>query len=636
MWNNRMTMTFRALSKSVCANTSVCANMYGPPTAGIPIDRPVTPIKPGSQSVSSANGIPPPSRYGSNGRKGASGQFDDHETKKYLKPVPSCSPGARLQKKGNYMKLGDWGGLFTGLIFGLAAVALPVPVSAETAKTANSISPFASVAAPGPYAVGYRMVSQYDYTRSYRGAIDPITGQPTLGERARPIQTLIWYPAQDASGPVMTEEDYLRTGASDDRLDLLPDAVKTRGDAAIQSLKRGMSHSLPVNEISADLSAELLAHVDAPSAAGRFPVVIYAPSLQSTAAENADLCEFLASHGYVVIASPSVGPSSREMPNTREGIDTQAGDIEFLIGFAHGLPQADIGKIAVVGFSWGGMSNLFVAAKDNRVGALVDLDGSARYYPELVSSAGFITPARVTTPLLFFAQSPFEIEDLQPGLDRNTSFLSKMAFADVYRVTLYPFQHVSFSSVRTLRVLRASPKTEYGRDEMDAAYGWMEVYTWHFLDGYLKGDPAGLQFLDAAPQQLGVPAHLLSINVQKSTGAPPTREAFAAELARTNFEHVAEDYKAFHARVPELQFAEQELNQWGYDLMAAGRTKPAVHILELESELYPNSGNAYDSLGEAYAKDGDKSRAIAAYHHSLLLTPSNANAIAQLKVLGAR
>lgn len=41
----------------------------------------------------------------------------------------------------------------------------------------------------------------------------------------------------------------------------------------------------------------------------------------------------------------------------------------------------------------------------------------------------------------------------------------------------------------------------------------------------------------------------------------------------------------------------------------------------------------YDSLGEAYAKTGDKKKAIKAYETSLALDPANENAAEQLREL---
>jgi len=49
--------------------------------------------------------------------------------------------------------------------------------------------------------------------------------------------------------------------------------------------------------------------------------------------------------------------------------------------------------------------------------------------------------------------------------------------------------------------------------------------------------------------------------------------------------------------------------------------------------MYPDSGNVYDSLGEAYMKAGQKQLAIENYKKSLEKDPSNANAVEKLKEL---
>jgi cytochrome c-type biogenesis protein CcmH/NrfG len=56
--------------------------------------------------------------------------------------------------------------------------------------------------------------------------------------------------------------------------------------------------------------------------------------------------------------------------------------------------------------------------------------------------------------------------------------------------------------------------------------------------------------------------------------------------------------------------------------------------MEIISFLYPQSSNAYDSLGEAYAANGDKANAIASYRRSLELDPKNSNAEKWLEKLG--
>jgi predicted TPR repeat methyltransferase len=43
-------------------------------------------------------------------------------------------------------------------------------------------------------------------------------------------------------------------------------------------------------------------------------------------------------------------------------------------------------------------------------------------------------------------------------------------------------------------------------------------------------------------------------------------------------------------------------------------------------DLFPNSGNAYDSLGEAQRKAGQREAAVKSYEKSLALDPKNDNA----------
>jgi Flp pilus assembly protein TadD len=76
------------------------------------------------------------------------------------------------------------------------------------------------------------------------------------------------------------------------------------------------------------------------------------------------------------------------------------------------------------------------------------------------------------------------------------------------------------------------------------------------------------------------------------------------------------------------------LNDWGYRLMP-GQLPIAVDVLKLNTELHPDSWNAYDSYGEALLKAGRKDDAIAMYRKSVALNPGNANAKAVLKRLAA-
>jgi hypothetical protein len=84
------------------------------------------------------------------------------------------------------------------------------------------------------------------------------------------------------------------------------------------------------------------------------------------------------------------------------------------------------------------------------------------------------------------------------------------------------------------------------------------------------------------------------------------------------------------ANAAEFDFAEGELNQLGYRLLQAKGLADAIDIFKLNVEMYPQSANVYDSLGEAYMTNGDKDLAIANYKKSLELNPGNTNATVKL------
>lgn len=83
---------------------------------------------------------------------------------------------------------------------------------------------------------------------------------------------------------------------------------------------------------------------------------------------------------------------------------------------------------------------------------------------------------------------------------------------------------------------------------------------------------------------------------------------------------------------------EAELNQYGYQLINEKRMEEAIKMLTLNTERHPESANAWDSLGEAYALKGDKDNAVKNFKKSLSLNPPEAvkaNSEKYLKQLGA-
>lgn len=82
-----------------------------------------------------------------------------------------------------------------------------------------------------------------------------------------------------------------------------------------------------------------------------------------------------------------------------------------------------------------------------------------------------------------------------------------------------------------------------------------------------------------------------------------------------------------------VAIAEARINDLGYSLLREKKLAGALAVLKLNVELYPQSSNVYDSLGEAYMESGDKELARVNYKKSLELDPGNKNAASMLEKL---
>jgi predicted Zn-dependent protease len=83
--------------------------------------------------------------------------------------------------------------------------------------------------------------------------------------------------------------------------------------------------------------------------------------------------------------------------------------------------------------------------------------------------------------------------------------------------------------------------------------------------------------------------------------------------------------------------SELEINQYGYQLLAANQKDKAVQMFVVNTKRHPKSANVWDSLGEGYVLNGDTKNAVASFKKSLSLNPPEnvrTNSEKYLKQLG--
>jgi dienelactone hydrolase len=491
----------------------------------------------------------------------------------------------------------------------------------HTLLLATVLAQGAAQAAPapaGPYRVGFHVRQQYDRARVYQHPRNPVTAQAMNGDRSRPLQTLVWYPAIGTGG-AMTWRDYVATVATEEEFSRMPDQVRRATD-----LLAGTS----------ELQGPVRALRDAPERPGKFPVVIYAPSHSAYAVENTDLCEYLASHGYIVLATPSLGPRSHTMTADLESAEAQAADIGFLVGYAHTLAQADTGRIAVVGHSWGSLASVLAAARDDRIRALVTLDGSLRAAYDFVNggprAARYVTPERLGIPLLYMTRLKLEDEGAM-----GTELLARIRYADVYLATLDAANHMDFSSWS----LRMAPDAAFGtrtRAQAGEAYGAMAHVVERFLDARLKNDAPARRELDDALATHRPPPGLIAFAMHRAQSAPPTLDTLLDQLGQQGFERIGAIYDRLHAQNPELVLDPLQAHDWGMKLLRERRPADATQVFRLGVRLYPERFDfLYDGLGQACEAMGERDAAIASYRQALALEPGQTHARERLAALGA-
>ena len=483
---------------------------------------------------------------------------------------------------------------------------------------------------PGPYSVGFKSVNQFDNSRSF--AKYSAEGALVNKGGTRPIQTSIWYPAEkDNTAAPMLFEEYVDLVAYELGLPEMTPEVRTNAREGLRFFCDS-----PKDRFETELKAKTNAIRNAKPAEGSFPVIIYGPSFSSSSFENSVLFEYLASYGYIVVSSPCMGKNSRAMTMDQIGIDAQTDDMLFLISFAHGIPGVDIDKLAVMGFSWGGISDVFVKMRNNNVKAVVSLDGSIRFFPDLFIKSPYADSAKMNVPFLYLsAQNPSieEIQDLRR--DYTYNFYNSLRYSDAYLVTFNLLWHQNFcSNFIKLVERKLYRENESTQEEVNQGYELMCRYILSFFDAYLKDDKQALKFLQNKPEMNGIGPHQVSRKFKTAQPSPVGFVDFLLASSQAGFTNLSNMYTEMKKSSPDFLLKEEEIDGWGYGLLMRGRLREAIEIFRLNVELNPSSATVYASLGEAYMLDGKTDLAIKQFEKSLGLNPGTtwvASFLAKLK-----
>lgn len=468
---------------------------------------------------------------------------------------------------------------------------------------AFSKSPLWGNLTPGSYPVGFTVRLEYDYTRTFLPKLT-YDGKKTEGERARPIQIAIWYPAQKSVQPAMAFQEYVWLAAQELQFDPLTPEKKEQSRRQFIQDRVNFSRA---NDAAADALLKLPTAVvrDVSAAEGSFPLVLFAPGSSGTTFSDSTLCEYLASHGYIVAAMPSMGVYTRNASVDQVGFYAYMQDIEFVYGYMHHFPNIDHDLVGIVGFSMGGSAATLVQLRNTDIDAAVYLDTGSIF--SIVDGwfrpIPFYNRADLRVPQLYLTRKDAQFLDLDS--------LQSMPYTDRFLVLFEKgYLHLDFVSDGIFPSATTGFFATPRNTDPQPLYETVARYTLHFFDAYLKKDQQSMAFLLRSPDENKVPAGLMTTQYFKKL-PPPPREQEYIDIVRNNFARAREIFNQFRETTPNQKlFREANLNAVGYEFLLRGLQQQAVDVFLLNTEAYPNSANAFDSLSEGCESAGRKEDAV--------------------------
>ncbi|MFY0629150.1 MAG: alpha/beta hydrolase [Flavobacteriaceae bacterium] len=399
----------------------------------------------------------------------------------------------------------------------------------------------------GSHSVGFKHYITSDQTRTYQRKMD--WGTESI---ARPISISLWFPAtKKESSTKLSLLNYMRILKQEEEWDFLPDE---------QLLNWFAYANTPQNR--KHLTEKTFAFFDTSPVNEKFPVIIYAPSYEASSIENFALCEYLASHGYLVISTSSKGTEGRWIgKETLKGIETQARDLEFLLQEVSKMKNADREKIATMGFSLGGLSNVLLQMKNTSIRAIVSLDGSIRYNYQTLKKSAYENIQKVNVPFIHMAQKEIpeailKSDKINPELNYKFEFYDKLVYSDAYKLRFHDLTHLNFSSLDIL-FRKRDPRQDKSDQKIMRSYKLVSKYSLQFLNGYLKNDQKAIAFLKQPTS-----SELISKEFKLAKKVSFNFRDFHELVKKQNYQDLLDLYASIQSKHPKFKIQEGQLNQY--------------------------------------------------------------------------
>ena len=284
----------------------------------------------------------------------------------------------------------------------------------------------------GDHPVGFQALFTNDLTRNAISFSDweGKLYQGLSSESGRQFQINIWYPAQPSSGDPLKYADYVDLMGRQTNFNESEEQntfARQLFVAQTQDLRNIREEEnkieLSPKQLNQLLELDVFARLNAKEEKGKYPVVIY-PNGSSPAFQNIT-CEYLASHGYVVVAFVPKGRFSSVMETSTIGLEVAVDDLEFVLGKISEASNVDMSQVAILANAISSSVGAAAISRNEKFKALISLEGGlpSSFEQRLLNKSVFYQPENIRVPILFI-YSP------HPSIDPKYTFHLK--YADRY------------------------------------------------------------------------------------------------------------------------------------------------------------------------------------------------------------
>lgn len=315
----------------------------------------------------------------------------------------------------------------------LSLIVLLLVLGCQTPKDEKLEEPFSNFLEYGEHSVGFQTLFKSDLSREnvpysdWSGKLYPQNAQ----SEGRNLPIHIWYPASEKSKLLpyrhfvnlitkQTEEEFKKESDSLAKRIFTYQVNQLKGD-----------HSFTTDQLDTLLTLKTNTSLNPNPVQQKFPLVIFpngtSPAIQSV------MCEYLASHGYIVAALALKGEFAHVVDISTKGLEVAVDDLEFALQQLLELPNVDRTQIALMANAIQSSFCVGLASRNKKIKALISLEGGflTQFEQTILNRTSFYEPQNITIPILAIyaphpAVSPHHIYHLKHS-DRYFAHFPEMS-----------------------------------------------------------------------------------------------------------------------------------------------------------------------------------------------------------------